>query len=258
MSLLPAVCAQRWLALGILVFSFASTSSSLAQVTFYSGDPVREERRQEKLRIRAEREARAREREAERHAQRMKHPLGFAVIASPDLFALGMGEGYVGGFAGLGAGLRMKREFDNVSLRVSTVGRFARGSVSGWGINDVPPGRSPQTLWGAELQTELAFRSGGFFGGPTFSAGYLHLRADTLDERDFPEYRYSADGSRVARIPGHASFVTTGLVLGGEGRASNGRVSGAVRLTGGPWNDMHHAYLQLSITIGVVFWENER
>lgn len=262
MSLLPVVRSQRWFALCALLFSFAAPSPSLAQVPYYYDveDPAREARRQEKLRIRAERETQARQHEVERKAEYMRHPLALAAVAIPDVFALGMDGAYVGGFAGIDTGLRVKREFEHVSLRVSGLARFAHGHVSSWDFTQGGhDGYMEQALYGAELQTELAFRIGGFFIAPTFSAGYVHLRKATLDERDFPdEHGKIPERPEVVEVPGNAALLATGFALGGEGRASHGRVGGAVRAMGGPWNDMQHVYLQLGVVLSVVFWENER
>jgi hypothetical protein len=87
----------------------------------------------------------------------------------------------------------------------------------------------------------------------TFSAGYLHLRRETLDELDFPSEDPPSEPI-VLKVPGHASFAAFGLALGGE-LMETGRVSAAVRVMGGPWNDMRHVYLQLSLLVSVLCWD---
>jgi hypothetical protein len=254
MSSLPAAHRWRSFALGALLCLFFSAGPALAQpARAYPGHASREAVRAEKLKKRAERQALRFEEEERARAYRRNHPWAIGVIANPDAFLLGMGRNYVASFLGAGLGMRVKRELPNVSLRVSMLARAARGSIDSWNISVPRPAHSEQTVWGAELQGELAYRTRVFYVGPTFSAGYLHLQREALDERDFPSEDPPSDPI-VLKVPGHASFAALGIALGGE-LMETGRVSAAVRVMGGPWNDMRHVYLQLSFLVSVLCWD---
>lgn len=254
-------CPEHWLAARVIAHIFAlflgaiaPRASAQAPTPFVC--PLDQFANPEKCQRLAERQEKreARERKVQEEERYLReHPFRIALATQFDLFMLGLGDSYVAGFWGFAAGPSLVFEFAGPTLRADLLGRFGHGHISNWNIDSGGPiSASAGYLGGVEAQLSLLFRIRSVFIGPTFSLGYFHLRAQTLQERDFDD-TIDNDSYTVA-VPGDSAFLAAGLIGGWE-LTPGGQVGINLHITPGVWNDFAHLYLNLALNLSVKLWD---